>query len=132
MPVLTIVDETATGSVLARLELEITQETLSVRELITRRVTQEVAAYNAQQTGTFRGLIQPTDSERTLNGDTYRLRHRKPVDAEQQVYRALTAFQQNGYFLLVNERQAESLDELVWLGDGATASFVKLTPLVGG
>jgi len=26
----------------------------------------------------------------------------------------------------------ETLDEEVWLGDGATASFVKLTPLVGG
>ena len=132
MALLTILDETTTGSILTRLELEIAQEILTVRELIAQRVQQEVAAYNAHQTGTFRGLIQPTDSERLLNGDTYRLRHIKQIDAEQQVYRALEAFQNNGFFLLVNDRQAETLDEEIWLGAGATASFVKLTPLVGG
>ncbi|MCR5890005.1 hypothetical protein LRS06_19960 [Hymenobacter sp. J193] len=130
MPILTILDETASGSILRRLELEITQETLTVRELITQRVHDEVTAYNAQQSGTFQGLVQPTESERTLNG--FRLRPHQLIDAEQQVYRALEAFQQNRFFVLVNERQAESLDEQVWLGAGATASFIKLTPLVGG
>ncbi len=132
MALLTIQDETATGNVLSRLELEISQEMLSVRELIARRVQQEVATYNAAQTGVFRGLIQPTDSERVLNGASYRLRHTKAIDAEQQVYRALEAFQTNGFFVLVNDRQVETLDEEIWLGEGATASFVKLTPLVGG
>lgn len=133
MALLTIQDETATGSVLSRLELEINQEMLTVRELISRRVQQEVATYNAEQTGVFRGLIQPTDSERVLNGETsYRLRHAKRIDAEEQVYRALEAFQTNSFFLLVNDRQVETLDEEIWLGDGATASFLKLTPLVGG
>jgi hypothetical protein len=130
MALLTILDETASGSILGRLEMEISQEMLTVRELITRRVHDEVAAYNARQTGTFQGLVQPTESERVLN--SYRLRPAKLIDAEQQTYRALEAFQQNGFFLLVNDRQAESLDEEVWLGAGATASFVKLTPLVGG
>ena len=132
MALLTIQDETATGSVLHRLELKISQEMLTVRELIARRVHDEVAAYNAGQAGVFRGLIQPTDSERLLNGDTYRLRTAKRIDAEEQVYRALEAFQTNGFFLLVNDRQVESLDEEIWLGAGATASFLKLTPLVGG
>ncbi|MDJ0365791.1 hypothetical protein QMK33_11565 [Hymenobacter sp. H14-R3] len=131
MALLTIQDETATGSVLTRLELEIAQEMLTVRELIARRVHDEVAAYNGHQTGVFQGLIQPTDSERLLNGDTYRLRPAKAIDAEQQVYHALEAFQNNGFFLLVNDRQAETLDEEIWLGAGATASFIKLTPLVG-
>ena len=130
MPLLTIVDETASGSVISRLELEIAQEMLPVRDLIARRVHDEVATYNEGQTGVFRGLVQPTDSERVLNG--YQMRPAKLIDAEKQVYRALEAFQQNGFFLLVNDRQVESLDEEVWLGDGATASFVKLTPLVGG
>ena len=132
MAILTIQDETATGNILSRLELEISQEMLTARELITQRVQQEVAAYNDQQTGVYRGLVQPIDSERLLNGDTYRLRHTKRIDAEQQVYRALEAFQTNGFFLLVNDRQVETLDEEIWLGEGATASFLKLTPLVGG
>ena len=130
MALLTILDETATGSIISRLEVEINQEMLTVRELITQRVRDEVAAYNARQTGTFHGLVQPTESERVLNG--YRLRPAHLIDAEQQTYRALEAFQNNGFFLLVNDRQAESLDEEIWLGAGATASFVKLTPLVGG
>jgi hypothetical protein len=130
MPLLTILDETASGSILHQLELEISQEMLTVGELITRRVHDEVATYNERQSGTFQGLVQPTESERVLNG--YRLRPSKLIDAEQQVYRALEAFQQNGFFVLVNDRQAESLEEEVWLGDGATVSFLKLTPLVGG
>jgi len=127
---LTILDETASGSILHRLELEISQEMLTVRELIARRVHDEVTAYNERQSGMFQGLVQPTESEKVLNG--YRLRPHKLIDAEQQVYRALEAFQQNGFFVLVNDRQVESLDEEVWLGSGATASFLKLTPLVGG
>ena len=130
MPLLTILDETASGSILHRLELEISQEMLTVRDLIARRVHDEVAAYNERQSGVFQGLIQPIESERMLNG--YRLRPSKLIDAEQQVYRALEAFQTNGFFVLVNDRQAENLDDEVWLGEGATASFVKLTPLVGG
>lgn len=130
MPLLTILDETASGSILHRLELEISQEMLTVRELIAHRVHDEVAAYNERQSGVFQGLVQPTESEKVLNG--YRLRPQKLIDAEQQVYRALEAFQQNGFFVLVNDRQVESLDEEVWLGSGATASFLKLTPLVGG
>ncbi|MET4108354.1 hypothetical protein [Hymenobacter sp. UYP22] len=75
-------------------------------------------------------LVQPTELEKVLN--CYRLRPQELIDAEQQVYHALEAFQQNGFFVLVNDRQVESLDEEVWLGSGATASFLKLTPLVGG
>ena len=78
----------------------------------------------------FQGLAQPTELEQVLNG--YRLRPQQLIDAEQQVYRALEAFQKNGFFVLVNDRQVESLDQEVWLGTGATASFLKLTPLVGG
>lgn len=130
MALLTILDETASGSIISRLEMEITQEMLTVREVIERRVHDEVTAYNRRQSGVFNGLVQPTDSERVLNG--YKMRPAKLIDAEKQVYRALEAFQQNGFFLLINDRQVESLDDEVWLGNGATASFVKLTPLVGG
>jgi hypothetical protein len=131
MALLTIQDETAMGGILHRLELEIAQETLTVRDLIAKRVQQEVAAYNARQPEVYRGLVQPTDSEKVLNG--FRLRRAaKPIDAEEQLYKALEGFQQNSYFVLVNDRQVETLDEKIWLGAGATASFIKLTPLVGG
>ena len=131
MALLTIQDETAAGGVLHRLELEIAQEMLTVRDLIARRVQQEVDAYNARQPEVYQGLVQPSDSEKVLNG--FRMRKAaKQIDAEEQLYKALEGFQQNSYFVLVNDRQVETLDEQVWLGAGATASFIKLTPLVGG
>ena len=127
---LTLLDETASGNVLHQLELEVTQATLTVGELIARRVHEEVAASNAHLTNVFEGLVQPVGSQRV--GNRYHLAAPRLLDAEEQTYRALEAFQQNRFFLLVNDRQAESLDEEISLGDGATVSFIKLTPLVGG
>ncbi|PJJ59207.1 hypothetical protein [Hymenobacter chitinivorans] len=131
MALLTIQDETVAGGILNRLELEIAQEMLTVRDVIAQRVQQEVAAYNSRQQEIFQGLVQPLESEQVLNGFRL-LRTAKPIDTETQLYKALEGFLQNSYFVLVNDRQVDSLDEEVWLGSGATASFIKLTPLVGG
>lgn len=103
---------------------------ITARELIRRRVTEEVALYNATATEYFHGLIQPTNTERTLNG--YRLRDKRHVDAEAQIARALDAFERNGFFLLVDDRQIESLDSEIELRVNTAVSFVKLIPLVGG
>ena len=46
--------------------------------------------------------------------------------------RALEAFEANGFFLLVNDRQVESLDQVVPIQETTTVSFVKLVQLVGG
>ena len=69
--ILTIRDESATGSVTHELTLDVLSETMTVRELIRSRVYQEVQDYNLKRrtgTGEFRGLVTPTDAERTLNG----------------------------------------------------------------
>jgi hypothetical protein len=55
--------------------LDFLTEDVTVRELIERRVYEEVQTYNTTQLGYFRGLVQPTDAEATLNG--YRLRQRR-------------------------------------------------------
>jgi hypothetical protein len=74
--------------------------------------------------------VQPTDAETTING--YKLRQRRKVDAEQQIFTALDAFRKNGYFMLIDNLQAESLDQMVVINSATTISFIKLTPLVGG
>ena len=76
------------------------------------------------------GLVQPTETESALNG--YRMKTRRQVDAEKQVYVAPDAFQKNGYFVFINDMQAESLDQEVVVTEDLKVSFVKLTPLVGG
>jgi hypothetical protein len=101
-----------------------------VRELIRSRVYQEVAAYNSQQTEYFRGLVQPSEAEQTING--YKLRKGRQIDGEAQFAKALQAFQRNGFLLLVDDRQFDDLDEIIELQPETEISFLKLIHLVGG
>lgn len=127
----TVRDETLdTVSSTATFTLDFLTTQITARELIRCRVVEEVELYNRTTPEYFRGLVQPTDAERTLNG--YHLRTRRPIDAEAQVARALNAFNRNGFFLLVYDRQIESLDELIELRVNTEVKFVKLMPLVGG
>jgi hypothetical protein len=126
---LTINDETAIGKLLNQIILEVERDAITVEELITKRVEKEVEDYNKSLPEYFKGLVQPSETERVLNGVQIK---RKEIDAEKQVYVALQAFQENGFFILVDNRQVESLNELILIEPSTTVSFVKLTALVGG
>ena len=130
MNVITIKDEAIGGNILNEISIAIGHERITIRELIAARVTAEVESYNAKQSEYFIGLVKPTDAEETLNG--FRMKKRKLLDAEKQVYIAYEAFKQNGFFILVDDIQAEDLDQEVLLNETTKLSFVKLTPLVGG
>lgn len=125
-----IQDATFAGKILHEIALGFATECVTVADIITARVTQEVREYNQKQPEYYRGLIDPTDAEKTING--LKVRNRKPIDAEQQVYVALDAFQRNGFFVLIDNLQAEELHQEVLLTADTVVSFVKLTPLVGG
>lgn len=127
---ITVADETATGTTLNEFSLESLNERVTVRELIRARVYQEVADYNAHQSEHFRGLVQPEDAERTAGG--YRLRKRRKIDWEEQYKRALKGFRANGFLVLVDDRQLTDHDEEIALRYDAKVSFLKLVPLVGG
>ena len=78
----------------------------------------------------FRGLVQPTEAEKVLNG--YKLRERRKINWEEQYARAVEAFERNGFFMLVDDRQVDRLDEEIELKVATEVSFIKLVPLVGG
>lgn len=82
MGVVAIADETSSGEPADAWALEIAEERLTLREVIRRRVFQEVAEYNARLPPVFRGLGQPAGAELTRDG--YALRVRRRVDAEAQ------------------------------------------------
>lgn len=128
--VITIKDETFGGKILGELSLEFKAEQVSVRDIISGRVMHEVENYNKKLSGFFNGLVEPTDAEKTLNG--FKLKPKKLIDGEKQVYTALDAFQKNGFFVLIDNVQSESLEEVVDLRKDTKISFIKLTPLVGG
>jgi hypothetical protein len=127
---LTIRDENLGGKSLHTWALEVLSERLTVRELIRSRVYQEVQDYNAQQGEVFRGLVQPEDTEKTLNG--WKLKQPRQLDWKRQFERAVEAFEANQVLILVNDRQAESLDEEFTIEPGTSVTFLRLTPLVGG
>jgi hypothetical protein len=132
---LTIRDETTAGHISEERPLQVPSERLTVRELIRERVYQEVQDFN-QKKGEqiFRGLVQPSDAERVLNGqrEGYRLKSHRPIEWKPQFEKALEAFERNGFFILIDDAQAESLDQEFTVSSRTQVSFVKLTLLVGG
>jgi hypothetical protein len=127
---ITIHDETSSGQKTHSFTLECLTERMTVRELLRARIYQEVQDYNTREPEYFRGLVEPTQAERTLNG--YRLRERRKLDWQEQFQRAIEAFERNGFFVLVGDQQAERLDDEFEVKVDTEVSFVKLVPLIGG
>ena len=131
MAVLTIHDRTATGKPVDSMTLDGLPDRVTIRDLIRTRVREEVARYNLRPVEHFNGLVAPTDAEMTLNGA--RLRQPRRIDWEQQADIAVKAFSRNGFFVLVDGKQALELDQEVDLSAAATdVAFVRLVQLVGG
>jgi hypothetical protein len=127
---LTIHDETTSGAKTNTFTLDCLTERMTVRELLRARICQEVQDYNQKEPEYFRGLVEPTDAERVLNG--YKLKTKRKIDWQEQFNRSLEAFERNGFFVLVGDNQAESLDQEFDVKVDTEVSFVKLVPLVGG
>jgi hypothetical protein len=130
MAQITIQDQLPVGKTVHQLTFEVGTTRLTARELIRLRVHEEVMMYNLSPAGVFKGLVQPTEPEETLNGT--KLRQRRPIDWERQAQIALQAFEANGFFILVDDHQVEDLDEVIELQENIQIAFVKLIPLAGG
>lgn len=127
--ILKVRDENGFGQVSNELELRFDRIEVSVSDIITERVMTEVALHNRQTADYQHALVVPTEQEQRLNGPRGK---RKPVDAEKQIAVALHAFKTNGFFILVDDYQAENLEDMVVIRPDTVVSFIKLTPLVGG
>ncbi|HSG40109.1 MAG TPA: hypothetical protein VLE27_10770 [Thermoanaerobaculia bacterium] len=130
---LTVCDESNLGERRPTVTLHLPEPTITARELIRARVFEEVKAYNEGLGDCFDGLIQPTSQERALNGDKAgKLANRRKVDWHEQARVALEAFERNGFLLLVDDHQIDSLAAEIRLRPETQVVFLKLMPLVGG
>lgn len=129
-----IVDENNTGDVISELKLLVKKPTVTVRDIIQARVENEVSAYNANSGQQRYSLVKPTAAEEILNGKRreFKLKEAKAIDLEAQIEVALSAFEKNGYLVLVDDKQVESLDQQITISKDTKIIFLKLTPLVGG
>lgn len=123
-------DQTFSGEILEEIKLKIEKEIVTVKDVIEQRVILEVERYNKDIGNHFKGLVQPSESEKELNG--YKMKKPKTIDSEQQVYIALEAFNSNGFFVLIDDVQVDSLETQLLVERASTVSFIKLTQLVGG
>jgi hypothetical protein len=125
-------DETATGKSLRSFDVPDVPDSITVRDLVRLRVREEVARYNAAPSPHFGGLVRPEDADADAEGTGYRLRAPRRLDWEAQADVACRSFERNGFFVLVADRQVESLDDVVDLTAASDVAFVRLVPLVGG
>lgn len=113
--------------------LRIASERVTARELILRRVADEVAVANGHHEDPARSFLirfDPTSAAATLAP----AKRGKPVhlDEAEEVEAALAAFSANRFVMLVDDRQIADLDEPIALTPDSEVVFLRLTPLVGG
>jgi hypothetical protein len=123
-------DETMSGKLIGSWQLPDLPEAITARELVRLRVREEVARFNATAGGVFRGLVRPSGSVETPDG--FRLPAGRRLDWEAQADIACTAFDRNGFVMLVGDRQVEDLAEVIDLRQNPAVAFIRLVPLVGG
>ena len=133
-----ITDELFGKSKLSIFELTYPSERLTIREIITRRVEEEILRVNYKnqiperikaEHRMFLAELTQTSPEVLLNADTKKKKLVNPVTA---VSTALESFKAGGFFLLLNEKQYDSLDDKVILTPNSEVIFLRLTPLLGG
>jgi hypothetical protein len=140
-------DETMSGERVAGPTLSLPATRITLRDLIRARVYEETKEYNRRMQESAAKLreraayrVQPAATEVALNGavlvarpsSTVTIRPVKLLDWEEQAQRALVDFGRNRYFVLVGDRQVETLDEQIELYAGAEVTFLRLIPLAGG
>ena len=120
-------DETLSGQIENTIEVHL-EETATVADIIKARVTKEVELYNAKSNPALKALVT---KEAILNSSKPNKRV-EGVDTEKQIFVAFDAFQKNGFFVLIDDVQAETLEQQISIKRDTKISFIKLTPLVGG
>ncbi|PSS47025.1 hypothetical protein [Pseudomonas sp. BBP2017] len=132
MATLTVRDESVSGEVFEAFALHFPSASITVRQLIRERVHQEVLLHTQSADSHQRQcLVVASALEATLNS-ARQMTEQRPVDWRKQADIACQAFERNGFVILLDEQQAEHLDDILTIRHDSVASFIKLTPLVGG
>jgi hypothetical protein len=122
--------------------IDFARPTITVRDLIHERVRLELERIEAlRKIGSY--ALTPTPEEQRLNAAC---RPSQLADAmlgdddagpdvskgQRQMRAAEEAFEQGRYYVLLDDRQVEDLDQVIDLASVKQATFLLLTPLRGG
>lgn len=110
------------------ISITIPSERVTVREIIRSRIYQAVQDHNTKRQNPP-SVHEPSIMERDLNG----AKRIKAIGWQRRFDQAIEAFGYGRLIVLVDEHQAESLDEEVDIIHSQTlVTFLRLVPLVGG
>lgn len=127
---LRIVDQTLGVHPPTTRELRLASERITLRELLKRRIDEEVAELNAGGDEIeMKPLVMPTEQERWLSGAKPA---RKEIDPARQLAAATEAFKRRRIVIIVDGQQAIDLDQSIGVTPDTEVRFLKLVPLVGG
>jgi hypothetical protein len=109
---------------------------LTLRDLISRVVRAEVAAFKErQQERRLLHALTASDIEQgVVRGKIDSGGHevRQPVKEDEAVAVALEAFEDGLYLVILDEQEQKQLDQQVFLKPDSCVTFVRLTMLAGG
>lgn len=123
------------------MELRLVSERTSARDLIRRRVADEVASVNQKRldhaeghkrTRSFLIAVDENGPEGRLNGPSRQSPKVSLMNEAAELERAFAAFERRRFIMLLDDRQLDDLDSPVTLTPGAEVIFIYLTPLAGG
>ena len=106
--------------------LEIIEEQITLREIIRRRLYQEISEYQAKKRSQLPCFLIPTRSCQTAT-------ELLPLfDWQRYSEQVIHAFEKRSYIVLVDNQQITYLDAPITLHIQSTVTFLKLMPLIGG
>ncbi|QXP58768.1 hypothetical protein [Olleya sp. HaHaR_3_96] len=137
---LTIVEEIIGQGVIDTIVVNLPTDKLTLKDIITAKVAATVNAINKDPTTVKSNHHFLSDEEKRLNQDLLQKKNKElqkrveslKLDAEKETYIALEAFQNNMFFVLIDEKQYSDLEESVVITDQSQVKFIKLTQLQGG
>ena len=117
--------------------LQVTEDIVSLRDLITRIVMTQVDAFTERQHDnrfirvlTQKAIIAGVTAGKISSGGSQV--PVQPVNIDEAVANALEAFEDGLYLVAIDSRQYEKLNEPIDLNADSRVSFIRLTLIVGG
>lgn len=137
--VVSVVDQAVGGPRSPKFQLHLATERLTCRELVSRRVREEIAILARDRKTRERTLSKNrsflihglSPAETALNGSR-RDRKAPAVDEATEIESALAAFDDNRFVILFNDKQIADLDEEIVVTPESEITFLRLLPLAGG
>ena len=116
------------GQRLLQVDVPLPSSSLTVRDLIAHKVTQEVSEVAAQQRSGMSGeYLSPEALIRAPSLDTL-----APGKVEAEVTRAQLAFVDRAYMIVIDDQRIWDPDTTIAVEAQTRIEFIKILPLVGG